>query len=173
MTRFFLIFTTILLINSCILAQHYKTAGGIRLGNEIGLTVQQVVKDKTTVEGIFATHSSSNFYNFTALGERHYNLLSRRINFYTGAGAHFGLLKKAQTGYENTFGITGIGGMEMTIKRLNFSFDFKPAINIFKGDSQNRWVGQFALSVRYVFVERESFVERVKGNFRDRFKRKK
>jgi hypothetical protein len=166
MTRFFLILTTILLINSCIVAQHYKTAGGLRLGNEIGLTFQQVIGEKVTLEAIYSTRQSVSTHNFALLGERHFNLVSRRINFYGGAGGHFGLLKEAKPGYQHTAGVSAIGGMELTIKRLNFSFDYKPAINLVKGDNQSRFAGQFAVSARYIFVERENLRERIKDKFR-------
>ena len=166
MNKIILIAITILLSSSYVSAQHYKTAGGIRLGNGVGVTIQQVVKEKMTLEGMFFTSSESDNYHFAALLERHFNVLTRRTNIYAGGGGHLGLLKEQKTGYANTIGISGIGGIELTVRRLNFSFDYKPVINLVKGESQSRFFGQFGLSARYVIVEREKLGERIKKRFK-------
>jgi hypothetical protein len=166
MQKNILIAITILLSSSYLSAQHYKTAAGIRLNNGIGVTVQQVVKEKMTIEGIFSTSKKSDNYHFAALLERHFNVLTRRTNVYAGGGGHFGLLKEQKVGYGNTVGVSGVFGAELTIRRLNFSLDYQPAINLIKGENQDRFVGQFGLSARYVFVEREKLGERIKKRFK-------
>jgi hypothetical protein len=133
MQKNILIAITILLSSSYVSAQHYKTAGGIRLGNGIGITLQQEVKDKMTLEAMFFTKlNDGEDYHFAALLERHFNVLTRRTNIYAGGGGHFGLLKEQKVGYANTIGVSGIFGAELTFKRLNFSVDYKPAINLVK-----------------------------------------
>ena len=166
MQRVFFLFLISLFSVTYLKAQHYKTAAGIRLGGGVGLTVQQYVGDKMTVEGIFSSQKDGDTYDITGLFERHFNVLTRRVNFYFGAGPHLGILKEDKVNYQNTFGISGIGGIEFTMKRLNFSLDYKPALNLVKGIDQNRTSGYLAISARYVIVEREKFTDRVKKKFK-------
>lgn len=149
-------------------AQHYKTAAGIRLGGGIGLTVQQYIGEKKTLEGIISTRTKGDAptNDVTLLIERHFNLLTRRFNVYLGAGPHASFLQKQQVNYSNMYGLTFIGGAEFTMRRLSFSVDVKPAFNISRGDNQNLVDSPISLSARYIIVERESFKERVKNKFK-------
>lgn len=151
-------------------AQHYKTAAGIRLGGGIGLTVQQNIGDKHTLEAIISTRTKGDAptNDFSLLAERHFNLLTRRFNIYLGAGVHASFLQKKLVNYSNMYGASLIGGAEFTMGRLNFSIDLKPAINISRGENQSLIDAPIALSARYIIVKRESFKNRVK----DKFKRK-
>ena len=97
----------------------------------------------------------------TALAERHYALVFRGLNLYTGAGLHKGWLDRnanaefAPANIRDPFGLTFIGGAELTLGRLNFSYDFKPAINIVGGEK--KFYSQTGISVRYVFLNNKKY----------------
>ena len=107
-------------------AQKYTTAVGGRLGSGIGLTVQQKLWKKTTFEGILNQKFKQDEIVFTALIERHQGLLGKRLNFYLGAGPHFGWNGDFEKTEKGMAGLTGIAGLEFTLGRLNLSWDFKP-----------------------------------------------
>ncbi len=139
-------------------AQSYFTAGGIRLGTDWGLTVQQRIARRTTLEAIVQSSLFREEGMFTLLAEQHTPLISRRFNMYAGAGLHTGwrtdkpLYGVDEPAIRGPFGLTLIGGVEMTIGRLNLSYDFKPAINISGGEQV--FYTQSGLSARYVMVKK-------------------
>ena len=129
-------------------AQKYRTAAGLRSdGNNYGLTVQQLVLPKTTLEGLamFAPRERS----ATLLAERHFGILGPSLNYYFGAGAHLG--RHRDDG--DFWGFDGLAGVEYKIAVLPFviSFDFKPTIEYGSAD-WNRFPTAF--SVRYIFIKK-------------------
>ena len=140
---------------SLLSAQSYRTAAGVRLGTGIGLSIQQKVMDKTTLEGILQSKLKSDELSLTLLLERHHNLLTRRLNFYVGGGVHKSWYTNTGevTTKEQAAGISGIAGVEFTPGRLSVSWDYKPALNVWGGDQF--FDSQTAVSLRYVFVKRK------------------
>lgn len=131
-------------------AQKYRTAAGLRSdGSSYGLSVQQVFLPKATVEGLamFAPRERS----FTVLAERHFGILGPSLNYYFGAGAHYG--NHRDTG--DFCGFDGLVGAEYKIAFTRFvvSFDFKPTIEYGAGD-WNRF--PTALSLRYIIVKQKN-----------------
>ncbi|GAB3654749.1 hypothetical protein GCM10027594_28270 [Hymenobacter agri] len=131
-------------------AQKYRTAAGLRSdGSSYGLTVQQVFLPKATVEGLamFAPRERT----YTVLAERHFGILGPSLNYYFGAGAHYG--NNRDSG--DFWGFDGIVGAEYKIAftRLVVSFDFKPTIE-YHADDWNRF--PTALSLRYVIVREKN-----------------
>ncbi|WP_052732870.1 hypothetical protein [Hymenobacter terrenus] len=126
-------------------AQKYRTAAGFRSdGTNYGLTIQQLIIPKTTLEGLgmLAPRERS----ATLLAERHFGILGPSLNYYLGAGAHYGRHKD-----DGSFwGFDGIIGAEYKIAFIPIviSFDFKPTIEYGSGD-WNRF--PTAVSVRYIF----------------------
>lgn len=154
----------IVILLSCLLpalvaAQSYDAAFGIRVGTEWGATVQlrvpQIHKN-FVLEGIVHQAIGKDEGSVTLLGKQHQPLLSRRINLFYGAGAHAGWNNEIDTETGATFngpiGVTGIVGLEATFKRINISYDFKPAVNLTGGESV--LYTQTAVSVRYVISKR-------------------
>ena len=137
------------------MAQSYFTAGGIRVGDGFGLTLQQRVAKKVTVEGILKNSKNRAEFSVTGLVQRHVPLISRRLNFYTGVGLHKGFAHDSEINTKGSFGVTAVGGLEFTIGKLNLSYDFKPAINL-TGGSQ-KFYPDTALSLRYVIVGNKVF----------------
>ncbi|MCU0400670.1 MAG: hypothetical protein MUE75_06595 [Algoriphagus sp.] len=146
-------------------AQRYGTALGLRLGNSdinrtVGLSLQQRVLERITVEGILQTDFSRNF-TLSVLVEKHHPIISKRFNYYYGAGLSFGneesFVKNPSTKeiihtYGNaTTGVDLIAGIEMTLANAVISLDYKPNINLVGREEFYR--GQVGLSVRTVLVK--------------------
>ncbi|AYA38152.1 hypothetical protein D3Y59_14555 [Hymenobacter oligotrophus] len=128
-------------------AQKYRTAAGARIGaGNYGLTVQQRIFEKTTLEGLGLLNSRE--VTATVLAEQHFPLLGRSLNYYLGAGAHLGRHKDRGT----VGGFDGIVGVEwkLPITPLLVSFDLKPTYEI-NNDDWFRF--PTAVSVRYVLVK--------------------
>jgi len=139
---------------SLVSAQSYITAGGIRLGTDWGLTFKQRILEHVTVEGIAQQSFQREEFMLTGLVQRHYPVVFKGLNFYFGGGLHKGWNQQPTSfenpnGVKNPFGITGIGGLELTIGRLNISYDYKPALNLAGGEKT--FYMQTGLSARYVF----------------------
>ncbi len=135
-------------------AQSYITAGGLRLGTDWGLTFKQRVLKHTTVEGILQQSFQREEFMVTGLVAQHYPVLLNGLNFYFGGGIHKGWNNQPSTfenpnGFKNPFGVTAIGGLELTLGRLNLSYDYKPAMNLAGGE--RTFYMQTGLSARYVF----------------------
>jgi hypothetical protein len=126
-------------------AQSYLTAGGLRLGNTWGLTVVQRVLPQVSVEGIIQNDYRQTT-NLTVLGRVHNNIISRRWNLYYGGGFHTGI--NTETG--GILGVDGVAGIELSLLRLNLSFDFKPQVDF---GENGGFRGHTAFSIRYVLVK--------------------
>ncbi len=149
-TGLFIAFLIIGILN--LSAQSYNTAVGLRLGTDWGLTIQQRVAKFTTVEAILQSSLGKEETSVSLLVEQHKRLISKRFNFYVGAG-----IQKGWSGEINSidegdpFGFPLIAGVEFTIKNLVLSYDFKPVINVLGGSAFDLQTG---LSLRYVFWSR-------------------
>lgn len=140
------------------LAQSYKTAGGIRFDNGMQITVKQHIVKNWTAEGILHTSLGSPDLGFSLLAEKHHKILFRGLNFYTGAGIHYysqNELKRSENEVaDNVFGLSLIGGAEISLGRINLSIDWKPEIHLSNTVDAFDWNGA-SLSVRYIFAKRE------------------
>lgn len=139
-------------------AQKYTTALGVRLGGgNYGLTLQQRVASRVTIEGIAGLGQRE--YSGTVLGEYHFGILGPSLNYYFGAGGHVGNNK--DTG--SFSGLDGLVGVEYKVAFLPIalSFDFKPSLE-FHGDDYARFPTAF--SIRYVLIKRK---DGLFGRFRD------
>ena len=138
-------------------AQSYNTAFGMRLGTDWGLTVKQRIAKKTTLEGILQSSLQREEAILTLLGTQHMPFITRRLNVYAGGGLHkgWGSLETTTNGdpYEDPFGLTLIGGIELSLGRLNLTYDIKPAFNITGGE--RTMYTQTGISLRYVIVKRK------------------
>lgn len=134
-------------------AQTYDIAAGMRLGTEWGLTGQFRIGNKTTIEGILQSSFGKDEGIATVLIEQHQPILFKRLNLYGGAGLHRGW-NGSKSENKAPFGVSLVGGMEVTFARLNISYDFKPAFNLRGGDK--KVYIQTGISVRYVLVPRKT-----------------
>lgn len=158
-------------------SQSYGTTLGVRLGNNTdfrmaGLSVQQMAFNKVTLEGILQTDFSKNT-TFHLLAESHQNLISKRLNFYVGAGLSGGFEEFSQktvpTPQNKTFGADLIAGLEVTLLHWNIALDYKPNFNIAGRES---WCqGQVGVSVRSVIVSNADLKKHKREKAREKRKR--
>jgi hypothetical protein len=151
--KIYLIFSLLTLSTLGLRAQSYGTAIGGRIGDGIGLTIQQQVGDKSTVELIAESVFKSHDVTYSAIYEQHYNIIPffKFFNFYVGAGPHY-YSPAAGSAIKTGYGVTAIGGVELKLGSFLFSLDYKPLMNISGGDG---WFdGQKGISVRYVIFDR-------------------
>ena len=164
-------------------AQRYGTALGLRLGNSdinrtVGLSLQQRVMERVTIEGILQTDFSRNS-TLSVLAQKHHPIISKRFNYYYGGGLSFGneesFVKNPSTKeiihtYGNaTTGVDLIAGIEMTLANAVISLDYKPNINLVGREEFYR--GQVGLSVRTVLVKSKE--QKKKQRQRQKAKREK
>jgi hypothetical protein len=157
-------------------AQRYGSAVGIRMGSNdfsrtFGISAQQRVFKHITLEGILQSDFRN---NSTAhlLVEVHRPIISKRFNYYYGAGISGGweesFVKEKETmqilhTYGNsTSGVDIIAGVELTIANTVISLDYKPNFNLSGREEFIR--GQIGITARMVLV---------KSKEQDRKRRKK
>jgi hypothetical protein len=149
-------------------AQSYRSAMGIRLGTEWGLSFKYQVFDKVTAEAIFQSSFSDPANRLSILGAKHFPLITKGFNLYFGGGPHLGWLDLGIQNQPVHAGITFIGGAEITLGKLNVSWDIKPAINVI-GISGYKFVDpNTAVSVRYVFNKYTSQTKKGSSNKQNR-----
>lgn len=156
-----------------LLSQSYMTAAGLRMGTDWGLTFKQRLAKSATGELIFQSSLQREELMLTALAERHYPLVFKGLNIYVGGGLHKGWLNAPQDGsneanptqYKSPFGLSFIGGAELTLGKINLSYDFKPAFNIAGGE--NRFYLQTGISVRYILLTNKVYKKKQREKRRE------
>lgn len=164
-TCLFLIVVIQFLFVKDIFAQRYGTALGLRMGNNsysrtIGLSIQQRVFKHLTLEGIVQSDFDRNT-TFHMLIEKHNPIISKRFNYYLGAGVSSGweesFVKVPETNqiihiYGNpTTGVDLVGGIEMTLANTVISVDYKPNFNL--SGREEFYRSQVGISARMVLVK--------------------
>lgn len=155
-----------------IFGQKYNTVGGIRIADDFGISFAQRIANKSTVElniqpGTFAGHEM-----ISVLAKQHYPLLSKRLNFFMGAGVYS---RKVPSVYiddpqsTKTKGLAFTFGAEFSIGNLNISTDYVPLVTINKNDSNQRFYTTSGFSLRYIFLKRDSGTKKF---FKKLFKKK-
>ena len=180
---FTLAFILVCLSNSSVMAQRYGTAIGLRFGNNslgrtFGISAQQRITERLTFEGIAQSDFSRNS-TLSLLLEKHHPIISKRFNYYYGAGISFGKEESfekvesskqvIQTYGNATTGIDLIGGIEMTLLNTVISLDYKPNFNI--AGREEFFRGQVGISARMVLVKSKE--QKRKQRQRDKSKRAK
>lgn len=150
---------TLLLLSSALCAQSYKTAVGVRIDNGVQFTAQQYLFNQWTAEGILHSSIGSQNLGLTLLAERHHKILARGLNVYLGAGGHYYWDNESVTATEadiphNVYGLSFIGGAEISLGRFNLALDWKPELHLSGNGNTFGWNGA-ALSVRYILAKRE------------------
>jgi len=167
------IFLAIFVLVFNVQAQKYNTVGGIRIGDDFGFSFAQRVANKTTLELNLQPGTFTGRELYAVLAKQHYPLLSKRINFFAGAGIYSRNLPLNQIEVEKsqlTSGLALVLGAEVTFGKLSISTDYLPLVTLFKNDTNQRFQTTSGVSLRYVFVGRDSSTKKF---FKDLFKKKK
>ena len=162
--------------------QRYGTAVGIRMGNSdygrtLGISAQQRIFDKISLEGILQSDFNLNT-TLSLLLEKHNPIISKRFNYYYGAGVSFGReastfkdevnKELVQTYGNSTVGVDLIGGVELTVANTAISLDYKPNVNISGRNEFYR--GQVGISARIVLVKSKDQKKKQRQRQRDKAK---
>ena len=156
----------------CCTAQSYNSALGMRFGTDWGLTYKHRIAKKITVEGQLQSSVNRDEAILSLMLEKHFNILTRHANIYWGGGVHKGWIDDVYEGVEvkDPMGITLIGGAELSIAKLNISYDIKPVLNVVGGEKDLYL--QSGVSVRYILQKREKYPwEKKKNKKKNRKKR--
>lgn len=156
-----------------IAAQKYNTIAGVRIGDDFGISGAQRIANKTTIElniqpGTFAGRQMASI-----LAKQHYPLLTKRLNFFMGAGIYS---RKYNPTYNeapqpiNTQGLALSFGAEFSLGRLSISTDYLPLVTIAANNSNQRFYTTSGFSLRYILVDRESSTKKF---FKKIFSKKK
>ncbi|GAB2946984.1 hypothetical protein GCM10027048_10000 [Hymenobacter coalescens] len=149
-------------------AQKYRTAVGLRLGSgNYGITAQQRIFEKTTLEGIALLRPRE--VTGTLLLERHFPILGPSLNYYFGAGGHAGRHKD----FGAVGGFDALVGAEWKLPVVPFliGVDFKPSVEL----NNEEWFRfPTAVSVRYVLIKekKKSFMGGLFEDDKDQERRK-
>ncbi len=138
---------TLFSISLC--GQSYFTAGGVRLGTENGLTIQQRIFKNTTLEGIVLSGFKSDYVSAGLQIQRHYPLLFKNFNVYTGIGIQSKYIQDPEKEALNYTGASIAGGIELSLGRFNVSWDYKPVIYF---DAPRTFQSESGISFRYIFI---------------------
>ena len=143
-------------------AQSYDATVGLRMGTDWGISGQLRVAKKVTIEGILQSSLFREEVLLTAIAEKHNPVLTRRFNVYYGAGLHKGWINSdnLEIPVGDPAGITMIVGIEMTLFKMNISYDFKPAINLVGG--QRKFYTQSGITFRYVVAKKNQLFKKKK-----------
>jgi len=126
----------------------------------IGITAQQRITKQLTLEGIVQSDFNLNS-SLSVLLEKHHPIISKRFNYYYGAGLSVGkeesFVKDPEKKlilhtYNNaTVGVDLLAGVELTILNTAISLDYKPNINL--SGREEFYRGQVGISARMVLVK--------------------
>lgn len=163
------------LVTGLLPAQSYNTAAGIRLGTDWGLTVRHRVYNNFVIEGLVQSSLLRDETNLTLLATQHQPILIRNVNLYFGGGFHKGWINEIEgesgIAIDDPFGLDLLVGIELTLGRLNFTYDVKPAINISGGE--RTFYTQTGVSMRYVLWKRDKYEYEYNKKRRERRKRRR
>lgn len=160
---------TLLVIGTLIFkanGQSYNTTFGFRLGEQLGFNITQRVVNHTTVDlnlsnGLF---SNKKFVNFNV--RQHYPVITRRFNFYLGAGV-FSESFIQDANYDavdfnfDRSGVSGVLGAEVTFGRLNLSIDYMPKYIVKNKSAVNSLQADSAFSIKYVLWKRKGWLKKM------------
>lgn len=146
--------------------QHYKTALGFRFSGDRGLTYQQSIGNKLTLESLMTVPQVGDQFQLSIILEKHINIIGRRFNAYFGVGPQTAFMRKEKLFVANSYGINTIAGLEWSIRRLNCSVDVKPLIHVAGKSNAPLIEYQPGISIRYVLIKRDGFWDKAKKKIR-------
>lgn len=152
MSRIYVIL--LLCVPVCLSAQSYTTAFGIRISTDVGLSVNQRIFKHTTLEGIVESKLQAKEIGIGLMIKQHQRLITRRFNVFIGAGYTKYFNQNFSSEVLLPEGPAAMAGAEITLGRLNIAWDFKAEYQLY-GVEEPTFVGQTALTLRYVLIRRK------------------
>lgn len=138
-------------------AQSYKTALGVRVGSENGISVKHFLNETNALEGQLTSRWRG--WSLHGLYELNGNAFEvANLNWFFGGGAHVGFYDRYNGNpwfddfdNETVFGLDLIIGLEYTFDEipLNLGIDWKPEINLV--GYEGFWGDEVGLSIRFAF----------------------
>jgi len=147
--------------------QNYSTALGFRGGgDEIGITLQQRITQRTTFEPIITF--TTQHVTLNGLFEFHQPILTNGFNFYVGGGPHIGRLFDERLTY---YGLTGIAGLEwkISIIPIVISADIHPEFHL---EHPKNTELKYGISVRYVIVSKNAKQKKARKKEKEKVRKK-
>ena len=147
---------TFILISLTVFAQAYFSTGGLRLGTDYGLSFKQRIMKKATIEGIlFSNNNGKTNLGLAVLADQHRSILTKNFNLFYGAGFtwQWEYINQESLEKKTSFGIPLQAGIELTVGRINLSWDYIPILYI--STKSNAFNSLKGLSVRYVFLNKK------------------
>lgn len=184
MNRIVIIFLTIFLSGQ-LFSQKYNTLAGIRIGDDFGITGTQRIGNKATLNLIVQPGTFAGNEMMVITANKHYSLLTKRLNFFMGAGYYnrhssYNNLPPLITDKPVSYHSKGLAltfGGEVTLGRLSVAADYVPLVNFGGNDDPRRFITSSGLSLRYVIVPQKSkkkkFFEKIFTKNDDKSKKKK
>lgn len=162
-----------MLIATTASTQKYNTVGGVRIGDDFGISFSQRIANKNTVELIHQPGTFAGQNMTAAVVKQHYPLLTKRLNFFMGAGIYTRSIPSPyidEPALGRSNGVALNFGAELSIGRLSISTDYLPLVTLNKNASNQRFYSTSGFSLRYIIVPRKSKTSRW---FKNIFKKKK
>lgn len=150
-----LVLVVVLFSVTCLKAQEYRTALGVKFWPG-GITIKHFVRDNRAIEGIayFWNHG----FRFTGLYEIHGDINGAAgLKWYVGPGAHIGAYNHSwvRDGHvyadgDMSLGIDGVLGLDYKFSDvpINLSLDIQPSFELLSHTYFSAWGG---LAIRYTF----------------------
>lgn len=151
---------------SLVYSQSYNTAFGFRLGEQLGFNLTQRLANHTTADLSFSNGLFSDRKYVMLNLRQHYPVLTRRLNFFLGAGA-FAESHLTSSNYEtidynfDRKGISAVMGAELTLGRLNISIDYMPKYLLQSQSGVNQLQADSALSIKYLLWKRKGWFRKL------------
>jgi hypothetical protein len=141
-------------------AQTYNTAIGVRVNDGLNVTLKNSLSKKYMLETILHTPIFNENVGVTLMLERHRKIMTRNLSLFYGGGPH-AYFKRTSTMNDvsetnkNVYGLSGIGGLDLCIGRLNVSVDLMPELHIITESSKALELNGASVSVRYIIDKKE------------------
>lgn len=136
---------------TCMNAQAYKTAIGVKGGNAYLGTFKHFLSEKLAVEAVAGFGATANADLYAAVyAQLHFPIGSvDNLTWFAGAGpnlATYGVIGNSGS----SFGITGIGGADYSFDSIPLNVSADVSTPVFFGDSVLNFVPYVTVSARYI-----------------------
>lgn len=134
-------------------AQSYSTTFGLRWGDGFGATARQKIMKRTSIEGIYFKQNPSDQIITGIILDHHMPVLTKRLNLYAGAGIGMTIPQSSEKIHNSSSSILANAGIELTLGRVNISWDIMPVIPFDQENVSLQTISGFSL--RYVLIRQK------------------